>query len=88
MDEKKDLLGMSTQEKLRTMVGWHHNKKERGPYTSAANDFFKKSIHPVMKCLENHFQGDVEAFATKYPEYAHTSFAKKCCKGRGDSCSL
>ena len=88
LDEKKDLQDKTTEEKVRTMLGWHQNKKENGPYTPAAKDFFKKSINPVVNCLENHCSGDVEAFARKYPNFAHSTFTKRCCKGRGDSCSF
>ena len=88
MDEKKDLQDMSTEEKVRTMVGWHQKRKENGPYTNAAKDFFKKCINPVVQCLHNHCSGDMEAFTKKYPTFTHSTFTKRCCKGRGDSCSL
>jgi hypothetical protein len=87
LDEKRELQDKSSEEKATIMLGWKQNRKENGPYTDAAKDFFKKCINPVVNCLENHCSGDVEAFAKKYPNFAHSTFAKRCCKGRGDSCS-
>ncbi len=88
MEVEEGLQGREKVEKVTTMRGWHQNKKENGPYTNTAKDFFKKCINPVVNCLENHCNGDAEAFAKKYPDFAHSSFAKKCCKGKGNSCSL
>ena len=88
LDEKKDLQCMTTEDKVKTMLGWKQKKQENGPYTDAANQFFKKSINPVLHCLEKHCNGEIDTFCSKYPNFAHSTFTKRCCKGKGDTCSL
>ena len=71
----------STKEKINLMKSIWSKKDEWGKLTSAAKDFKKKYLVRVMRCVDNHFKGDVEQFAEKYPSYQHTKFKCKCCKG-------
>jgi hypothetical protein len=81
--------GLNALEKIKTMLSIY-KKHELRPriLTEGAKSFFKKFLHPAINCLNNHFDGDVEAFARRYPNFKHTLFPKQCCKGRGPTCSL
>jgi hypothetical protein len=83
LDERKDLQLMTPKQRLETFVRWNAEKHANGPYTKAANDFFKKSVFPIVRCLTNHFNGDMDAFLSKYPNMAYSKFNEKCCKGWG-----
>jgi hypothetical protein len=87
LDEKDDLQHMTTKQKVEAFVDWKANKKERGPYTPQANQFFTKKINPVIRCLTNHFDGDINAFVAAYPNLSYSTFAKKVCNGNeGQPC--
>ena len=80
--------GFSALEKIKTMDSIY-KKEQLGTMklTEGAKSFCKKFLHPAINCLNNHFNGDVEAFARRYPNFKHTLFPKQCCKGRGRTCS-
>jgi hypothetical protein len=81
--------GLSALEKIKTMNSIYkkHQLRPR-KLTEGAKSFCKKFLHPAIKCLNNHFEGNVEAFARQYPNFKHTLFLKQACKGRGPTCSL
>jgi hypothetical protein len=80
--------GLSALEKIKTMDSIYKKHQLRPTkLTEGAKSFSKKFLHPAINCLQNHFDGDVEAFARRYPDFKHTLFPKQCCKGRGPTCS-
>ena len=81
-----DSKSMTTVEQINIMVSLEARAKE-GNLTSGAKTWKSKTLDPTLKCLKNHFGGDVDAFAAKYPKYLGSKFKKQCCNGCGDSCS-
>ncbi len=43
---------------------------------------FKNCVQPIMKCLVNHCGGDFGVFLEKWPDFTHSTFKKRCCKGK------
>jgi hypothetical protein len=86
--EKNDLaLQLSTTETIQAMQCLRLGQEEwPKPLTSGANTFFKKFLHPTMNCLFSHFDGSVPEFSAVYPMFNHTTFANKCCTGKGNTC--
>jgi hypothetical protein len=87
----------TTREKIERMVvinSWYA-KKSNCPaqkyLRSGGENFVKKFLVPVMKCLTHHFGGDVQKFVTTYPDgWKHTTHkAKYCsCRDKDTSCFL
>jgi len=51
--------------------------------------FVSKFLTPTVKCINDHFNGDIVAFCTKYPKYTHTTFrAMHCCVAAQQNPSL
>jgi hypothetical protein len=78
---------LTAQEKIEIMKEIEEKKTSWGKLTSGAKTFRSKFLTPAMNCLENHFDGDLQKFASKYPDFKHTLFPKQCCNGKGSSCS-
>jgi hypothetical protein len=53
---------------------------------SADRSFSFTEIDPAVRCLGKHFSNDKSAFLGKYPNYAPSTFKKKCCDGKGEKC--
>jgi hypothetical protein len=93
--EKNDLLlrhdiksMVSTTEKIHAMhCLWLGREEWSKPLTNGANTFFKKFLRPTMNCLFCHFDGSVPEFSAAYPTFNHTTFADKCCTGKGNTCT-
>ena len=49
--------------------------------TNAAKAFVCRSLQAPIECLTKHFEGDIDGFCQKYPNFTHTTFGKKCCCG-------
>jgi hypothetical protein len=60
-------------EKIKT-VDSIYKKQQLGTtnLTEGAMSSCKKILHPAINCLNNHFDGDAEAFAGWYPNFKHT----------------
>lgn len=86
--ERHKLSDLRPREKLESMLNlWNDRNNWSKPLTSGAKSFNIKHLTPVMNCLEAHFDGNVDAFLEKYPEYKHTTFPKECCGGKGNDCT-
>jgi hypothetical protein len=54
--------------------------REWSKMTSGAKSFVSKFLMPTASCVEKHFNGNIDAFCAKYPNYTHTKFpAEHCC---------
>ena len=42
---------------------------------------------PIHSCFLNHFQANKDAFLAKWGNFSQSSFAKKCCNGKGPICN-
>jgi hypothetical protein len=91
LPERKQLKSASgeltAQEKIEIIKEIEEKKTSWGKLTSGAKTFRSKFLTPAMNCLENHFDGDLQKFASKYPDFKHTLFPKQCCNGKGLCCS-
>lgn len=86
--ERHELKSLKENDKLSVMKKlWDDRDNWEKPLTSGAKTFYVKFLTPVMKCLYNHFEGDVENFNKKHPKWLHTSFVSTCCSGDGNTCS-
>ncbi|SPQ94712.1 Tyr recombinase domain-containing protein [Plasmodiophora brassicae] len=55
--------------------------------TEACRNFKVTSLDPIMGCLNNHCNGDVDMFLEKWNPFQHSRFGTKCCKGTLSVCS-
>lgn len=54
-------------------------KVEELNLTESARGFINKCVHPVLRCLKKHFNGDESEFLRRWPlDGAISSFGKKC----------
>jgi hypothetical protein len=78
----------TAREKVDCMLKIAKDRKQlAGKATTAAKDFCKKYVNPVLNCIERHFQGNVDEFCVTYKLFDHTTFpVKHCCGGKGSMC--
>jgi hypothetical protein len=65
--------------------------KNMSELTGGARSFCISSLKPVLGCLENHFNNDVDRFLIKWDlKSGISTFQKKCCAGKSgtDTCSI
>lgn len=55
--------------------------------TPSAKTWYLANMKPVLSCLKNHFQNDIDAFVKKYPISGISSFKSTHCHGSGIRCS-
>ena len=80
LDERNSLRHLTTvKEKIQCMQRIHASKPETfSSLTAGAKSFVSRSLTPTINCLMGCFNGDVDAFCTKYPKYNHTTFKHSC----------
>jgi hypothetical protein len=76
---------VSTTEKIQAMHCLWLGQEEWLKH--GTNTFFKNFLRPSMNCLFCHFDGSVPEFSAAYPTFNHTTFADKCCTGKGNTCT-
>ena len=89
LDERHALKSIAPdKERLRAMVELE-SKLPFGlkQYKSGARDFITGQLRPVVNCLENHHNGDIDAFMNYWKSYEPIAQFKRfrCC-GRGSEC--
>jgi hypothetical protein len=50
--------------------------------TRSAKTFVMRTLQPVLRCLNNHFEGDIAAFSNHWRSGFKSHFSTKCCKGK------
>ena len=86
--ERHELSDLQPRQKIESMLHlWNDRNNWSKPLTSGAKSFNVKYLGPAMSCLQAHFNGNVDAFLAKYPDYKHTTFPKECCGGKGNVCA-
>lgn len=88
LDERKKLRSMkTTKEKVMLMKSIHEKKPNWGKLSSGARTFCSRYLTPVMCCLTDHFDGDIDRFCSTWgTNFSHTTFGEKCCSGRENVC--
>ena len=84
-ERKKLATRETTEEKLQLMLELSKSTS-RMKLSSGAKTFKTKFLTPVLGCFKLHCQSNVNTFATKWPDFQHTTFSKTCCAGKGKRC--
>lgn len=83
----------SPMEKLKALESLDKRLPERikvSDYTNYSYIFIR-SMRKLLQCLQNHYDGDRDAFVEQWEGSGRLSVAKfsqKCCKGEGPICGL
>ena len=75
------------KEKLQKILHFYSCIPENHRDMSESARNFANNIIPVVSCLNKHFQGDLDAFVSKWKVIPHYSFKKVCCHGGDAHCS-
>ncbi len=61
------------------------SEKDSGPTTNltqGARTFAMRLLRPAMRCLKDHFDGNVNTFANHWEGKWNNEFSLKCCNGK------
>ncbi len=87
-----DRSGVKTKkgmERLEELIRIHEElPEERNELDEGSRNFVIQTVDPIIKCLENHFDGDRDAFIAKWKLDAGISRWKSKCDGSADSSCL
>jgi hypothetical protein len=85
LEERKNMQKLNSKDRLKLILELEKAvpRNQAGEYiktelTLPAQNFFHRSIVPVISCLEKCFKFDDEEFLKKYPTMAYSTFKCKC----------
>ena len=85
LEERKNMQKLNSKDRLKLILELEKAvpRTQAGEYvktelTLPAQNFFHRSIVPVITCLEKCFKFDDEEFLKKYPTMAYSTFKCKC----------
>ena len=88
LPDRHQLQHVDAKAKVRLMVSMSKAFKKTTELTPGAKTFAVRFLKPTISCINNHFDGDIDAFFGFYPNYRHTKFGSTCCDGTGPTCTL
>ena len=51
-----------------------------------AKRFYYQQLKPILGCLRNHYNGDINAFSAANPDLKHSTYMHSKCGGEGPIC--
>ena len=76
----------TTKEKIELCV--ELSKHDKADLTESARVWIISTLDPMIGCLKNHCNNNVDQFTQKWDRMSHSTFKKKCCRGIGAECGL
>ncbi|KAJ3310170.1 hypothetical protein HDV04_005364 [Boothiomyces sp. JEL0838] len=74
------------KEKVEAIIEIHENGKDHGmtTLTLPCQNFMKKTVQPLIRCFENHFDSDLDKFCSHFTKLPYSRYNEKC-KGYANS---
>ncbi|KAJ3267890.1 hypothetical protein HDV01_003801, partial [Terramyces sp. JEL0728] len=85
MKTSKPLITVA-KEKVEAIIEIHENGKdhEMTTLTLPCQNFMKKTVQPLIRCFENHFESDLDKFCSNFTKLPYSRYNEKC-KGYANS---